>query len=1075
MFLPKTDVIQKMLIFVIERRISNLLSAKKMLKKSILILALLTSVLLVNAQKQANFWYFGQYAGLNFSLGPPAALTNGALNTGEGCSSISTAAGALEFYTDGRFVFNKNHTQMPNGFALKGHSSSTQSGIIVPKPGSSTEYYIFTVDAADNGLADGLCYTKVDMTLNGGLGDVVTTEKNISLVPLACEKVTAVGHGDGQTFWVITKKWGNADFYAYRITYDGVNTTPVISTTGPPLVGNLGQASKGYLKVSPDGTKIASANNTDFSVGIYNFDNFTGTVSHLVSDNSYPNPGGGDPGGPYGVEFSPNSKRLYIGEWKANRRISQYDLSSGDPTAILASKEVVASVGQGADPIGALQLGPDNRLYIARQGSNYLSRINQPNVLGTFCGFQENAVSLAGRQCRYGLPPFIQSFFYLTADFYWDEPACFGTTTQFYTSASDNPDSVKWTFPNGTNSTLLNPTYLFPSPGLYGVNLLVYIYGQSKSVSRFVRINPSTEVFIGNDSTICASEAFYLDAGVHSSYFWQDSTTSQTILGDTTGWYSCLVANEWGCTAIDSLYLTVNPNPEISAGPEQSIPEGTAATLQGAVSGGSGSYTYHWEPAALLINPNVLQPVTVLMTTTTLFTLTVTDNQTGCVSEDEVLITVVGGVLSCTTGASPGSVCRGGQSTLNVTAYGGTGQFTYLWSSNPPGFSSQIANPVVAPTQTTTYTVMVNDGENIVSSNVTVTVIALPVPNAGPDQVITYGTPTTLQGSVTQGSGFYAYQWAPADKLNYANIASPATVNLYESVLFSLNVTDIWTGCVNEQADFVSITLDGDALNASPNAQPGTVCSGQTVQLFSVAGGGTQNYTYSWTSNPPGFTSTVAQPEATPLITTVYTVVVNDGFNSATGQVTVTVNQLPLISLLPVNNPEVQIISPTEIGVCVFDTVTLNAGNPGASYLWSNGSIEQSIDVLSSGISFDMREYSVRVQNQITGCVNTSDITIYFTFSNCSYGISEMESDNRLVVFPNPSSDGTFNYTITGLKGETLLEVYTIDGLKVMDERLNLLPDERKSASFDLNRAAGIYLLKLTNKDAVILKRIIKQ
>jgi hypothetical protein len=78
------------------------------------------------------------------------------------------------------------------------------------------------------------------------------------------------------------------------------------------------------------------------------------------------------------------------------------------------------------------------------------------------------------------------------------------------------------------------------------------------------------------------------------------------------------------------------------------------------------------------------------------------------------------------------------------------------------------------------------------------------------------------------------------------------------------------------------------------------------------------------------------------------------------------------------------------------------------------------------------------------------------------------------VVFPNPSSDGTFNYTITGLKGETLLEVYTIDGLKVMNERLNLLPGERKSASFDLNRAAGIYLLKLTNKDAVILKRIIK-
>mgnify|MGYP000862970648 CR=1 FL=1 len=413
---------------------------------------------MVNAQKQANYWYFGDHAGLSFSMGPPSALTNGELDTGEGCSSISTSAGSLEFYTDGRFVYNRNHQQMPNGSGLYGHSSSTQSGIIVPKPGSTTEYYIFTVDAADNGLANGLCYSKVDMSLADGLGDVVTTEKNISLVPLACEKVTAVGHSDGQTYWVITKKWGNNEIYAYRITYDGVVTTPVVSATGPPITGNIGQASKGYLKVSPDGTKIAAANNTDFSVVIYNFDNSTGVVTHLVTDATYVSPGGYDPGGPYGVEFAPNSKRLYIGEWKANRRIQQYDLTSGDPATILSSRVVVASVGQSSDPIGALQLGPDNRLYIARMGSGYLSRINQPNNLGAACEFVENAVNLAGKESTYGLPPFIQSFFYLTVDFYWDDPACDGYYTQFYASASDTPDSLQWTFPDGSHSTEMTST-----------------------------------------------------------------------------------------------------------------------------------------------------------------------------------------------------------------------------------------------------------------------------------------------------------------------------------------------------------------------------------------------------------------------------------------------------------------------------------------------------------------------------------------------------------------------------------------------------------------------------------------
>ncbi len=166
----------------------------------------------IQAQKQANYWYFGRNAGLSFAMGAPIALTDGSLNTGEGCSSISTPSGALQFYTDGWFVYNKEHDEMPHGNGLYGHSSSTQSGIIVPKPASTTQYYIFTVDAYDNNLVNGLCYSWVDMTLDNGLGDVVTTEKNVSLLPYACEKVTAVGHGDGISIWVITHQWGSAAF-----------------------------------------------------------------------------------------------------------------------------------------------------------------------------------------------------------------------------------------------------------------------------------------------------------------------------------------------------------------------------------------------------------------------------------------------------------------------------------------------------------------------------------------------------------------------------------------------------------------------------------------------------------------------------------------------------------------------------------------------------------------------------------------------------------------------------------------------------------------------------------------------
>jgi len=94
------------------------------------ILTILTTTL--TAQKEANIWYFGHNAGLDFNSGTPIPLLDGAMNTDEGCASIADEEGSLLFYTDGTFVWNKNHEQMPNGDGLLGHKSSTQSGVIVP-------------------------------------------------------------------------------------------------------------------------------------------------------------------------------------------------------------------------------------------------------------------------------------------------------------------------------------------------------------------------------------------------------------------------------------------------------------------------------------------------------------------------------------------------------------------------------------------------------------------------------------------------------------------------------------------------------------------------------------------------------------------------------------------------------------------------------------------------------------------------------------------------------------------------------------------------------------------------------
>jgi len=1038
------------------------------LKRLLFILVISIQALPILAQKQANFWYFGENAGLNFGLGVPVALTNGALNTGEGCSSISSPGGTLQCYTDGTYVYDRENIMMPHGSGLLGNYSSAQSGIIVPKPASTTQFYIFTVDAYEDNLVDGLCYSRVDMMLNGGLGDIVTSEKNISLLPLTCEKVTAVGHSNGISIWVITHQWGTDAFYAYQITTAGVDLNPVISHTGEALVGNMQQA-KGYLKVSPDGTKIAMANNTAFSVGIFNFNHASGTVTHLVTDHNFVNPGGNDPGGPYGVEFSPNSSRLYISEWKANRRVYQYDMASNDPTTILDSRVMVASVGQNANAIGALQLGPDNRLYIARDGSSYLSRINSPNALGSACGFVNNGVNLGGRTSRYGLPPFIQSFFYLTADYYWNMPSCDGTPIQFFTSASDDPDSVKWDFGDPGSgsenySTLLNPTHLYPSTGNYWVTLIVYLYGTAKTVFHIVIVSDQPDVYIGNDTTVCFTTPYILDAGPgFAGYLWQNGATGQTLEATETGLYWCQVTGEGGCTDTDSVNLILNPVPVVSAGPDQVIPNGTSTILEGSVTGGSGNFEYHWQPENKLVDAYVLQPQTVLLSNTTQFTLTVTDNQGGCFESDQVIVTISGGVLSCNPVADPAEICFGGQSQLQALASGGSGLYAYAWTSTPAGFTSDINNPVVNPTVTTTYSVTIDDGFSTVSGNTAITVYSLPVPNAGPDKTIPFGTSTTLLGSAVSGSGTYLYSWEPANKLVDPHVATPTTIILEETTLFTLTVTDAQTGCVSAEPDNAEVVITGNALNVNPEAQPDTICSGESVQLFSLAGGGSGIYEYYWTSNPAGFTDTAANPIIEPMVTTIYSVSITDGYTQVSGTAKVVVHPSPVVALGP------------DAIVCVFDTIILDAGNEGCNYLWSNGSTERTLHVGTTGIGFDMRTFWVTVTSP-KGCITTDQRTLTFDFAACN-GIDEPPIESGFRLYPNPGNGRIHIENVTGM-ANCMLTINDIFGREVVKNQAIIFSANEMTFNLDLGSyPPGLYLIRISagGKDLVALKYLLKR
>jgi hypothetical protein len=322
------------------------------------------------------------------------------------------------------------------------------------------------------------------------------------------------------------------------------------------------------------------------------------------------------------------------------------------------------------------------------------------------------------------------------------------------------------------------------------------------------------------------------------------------------------------------------------------------------------------------------------------------------------------------------------------------------------------------------------------------------VPNAGPDQSVIYGTPAMLFGSASQGSGAYIYHWEPANLLLNPNIPQPTTVYLTEPTLFYLSVTDAQTGCASEMADAVTVTISGTALSANPMVMPDTICSGTSAQLFAVAGGGTEDYTFQWTSEPMGFTSTLQDPYVTPYVTTTYTVTVNDGYNSASSSVTLIVNPGPYLNLGP------------DATVCVFDILTLDAGNPGSTYLWSNGSTERTIEIGSTGIGFDIKTYSVTVTTP-EGCQSSDERTIVFDFAACS-GIGEPEG-SHLRIYPNPGH-GKVLIENTGDPGSYILSVTDMFGTAVIENQPVQFMESESTVLIDLTALKpGLYMIRLMN------------
>jgi gliding motility-associated-like protein len=569
---------------------------KQSMKTSLATTFLIFGTLVSLAQKQGNHWYFGFGAGLDFSSGSPIADTLGKLNTYEGCASISNKAGNLLFYTDGITVYNRNHQIMPNGNGLQGSPSATQSALIIKKPGSESNYYIFATYFEVYG---GMSYSEVDMRLNGGLGDIITTKKNINLLGLAGESLLAIKHANNLFTWILSVDKSTNIYSAFLVNCDTVVTTPVTSL-GSSSYGNAAS----FLSVSPKWNKIAAtftAWNGNSGLEVFDFDNATGILSNKIV---------GVPGSGfhYSTCFSPDGNLLYV---STSNLLLQMNVNAG--SNILLSSVVISSR---SSQHWGLQIGPDKKIYLAHYGgivgfanADSLSVISSPNTLGLGCNFQYQAISLGGRMSQAGLPSVFLDYLIpqnlIKALFF-----CKGAST-LLSMVGDSAafTGAKWNFGDPTtavnnSSTHFNTAHSFSDTGTYNVTLIRYFTCGSDTTTTKVRIvNGAVTATITGTAKACKNTHAILTGAGGYTYSWtgpnsfkKDTVALQLDSLKLNGTYLLTVRDSFGCKDTQSIVVQKYPVPIAIANSNSPVKIGnnillSTDTLAGIVWSGPSAYT----------------------------------------------------------------------------------------------------------------------------------------------------------------------------------------------------------------------------------------------------------------------------------------------------------------------------------------------------------------------------------------------------------------------------------------------------------------------------------------------------
>ncbi len=287
-------------------------------------------------------------------------------------------------------------------------------------------------------------------------------------------------------------------------------------------------------------------------------------------------------------------------------------------------------------------------------------------------------------------------------------------------------------------------------------------------------------------------------------------------------------------------------------------------------------------------------------------------------------------------------------------------------------------------------------------------------------------------------------------------------------IAVEFDATDMEAGMYSAMAQFssndpnaneveVDITLKISQMLVMATVDKDAICVGDSVQINTSIAGSADTLIYTWYSVPEGFTGDKNEVKAYPEESTWYYVNVSDtSGHSSIDSVFVEVYALPNIEL------------GADTSICGSVTWTLDAGNPGSTYLWSTGETTQTIEISTDGV-YETIEYMVAVTNENT-CTNASGIIIEWV--NCT-SIDELSSNVSLSVYPNPNN-GEFSLQLNASKDEVVdvMVVNELGAIVYSKGEINL----RDVVTLKINlkeKAAGIYSIVVRSDKGMINKKIV--